>query len=276
MPRKTPLVSVVMSVYNAEAYVNRAIESILSQTLTNFELIIINDASSDKTLALVRSYMRKDKRIRLINNYRNLKVAHSLNKGVSLAKTDLIARMDSDDIALPKRLETQFEFMQSHPDVVIVGTYIRIIDENQKVVSKRTYPSKSDDLKRIMLRYSPFAHPTVMFRKKVFEEFGGYNPKMVPCEDIDFWFKAGVKYDFANIPKALLKYTLSTSSGSHYNLRYTELLGFKIKINAIKNLGYRPNIYDIGYNLLQFLTLWIMPTNTRIKLYNALRSHGLI
>ena len=126
-----------------------------------------------------------------------------------------------------------------------------------------------------MFRYSPFAHPTVMFRKKILEEFGGYDPNMIPCEDIALWFKIGVKYDFGNIPRTLLRYSVSKKSGSHYNLRYTELLGFKIKLNAIKDLGYRPSLYDIVYNLLQFLSLWIVPTNARIKLYNALRSRRL-
>lgn len=274
--RDKPLVSVVMSVFNKDRYLHKAIESILGQTFRDFEFIIVNDASSDKTLPIIRSYMRKDKRIRLINNDHNLKIAHSLNIGISNALADLIARMDADDIALPQRLENQYLFLKKHPAVAIVGTNILIIDENEKEIWKRGYPTRSRDIKKIMFRYSPFAHPTVMFRKKIFQEFGGYDPRMIPCEDIDFWFKIGAKYNFGNIPKTLLKYTLSSASGSHYNLRDTELLGFKIKINAIRKLSFRPSIYDIFYNLLQFLTLWFMPTDTRIKLYNALRSRGLI
>lgn len=273
---KKPLVSVVVPVFNAERIIKKSIESILSQTLKDFELIIVNDASIDKTSEIVSSYAKKDKRIRLINNDHNLKIAHSLNIGVSSTKAEFVARMDADDIALPQRLETQYLFLKTHPKVAIVGTNISIVDENEKTIWKREYPTQSKDLKKIMLRYSPFAHPTVMFRKKIFQKFGGYDPQMIPCEDIDFWFKVGAKYDFGNIPKALLKYSLSSASGSHYNLKDTELLGFKIKINAIRKLGYRPSIYDIFYNLLQFLTLWFMPTTARIKLYNALRSRGLI
>lgn len=276
MKRNKLLVSVIMSVFNTDKYVHRAIESILNQTLKDFEFIIVNDASIDKTSAVVGSYAKKDKRIKVINNDRNLKIAHSLNIGVSLARADLIARMDADDISHPERLEVQYLFLKSHPEVAIVGTNISITDKNEKEVWKREYPTHSKDLKKIMFRYSPFAHPTVMYRKKVYEEFGGYNPNMIPCEDIDFWFRIGAQYDFGNIPKTLLKYTLSQSSGSHYDLRSTELLGFKIKINAIKKYGYRPNIYDIFYNLLQFISLWFMPADARIKLYNALRSRGLI
>lgn len=276
MNRNNVLVSIVMSVYNTEKYVHRAIGSILNQTLKNFEFIIVNDASRDKTSTIVRGYAKKDKRIRLINNDRHLRIAHSLNIGVSYAKADLIARMDADDISHPERLEAQYIFLKANPEVAIVGTNISIADENEREIWERKYPNQSEDIKKIMFRYAPFAHPTVMFRKKVFKELGGYDPQMIPCEDIDFWFKIGAKYDFGNIPKALLKYTLSDLSGSHYNLRNTELIGFKIKINAIKKYGYRPGIYDLVYNLLQFISLWFMPSSTRIKLYNTLRSRGLI
>ncbi len=273
---KKPLVSVVMPVFNAERTIKKSIESILHQTFKDFEFIIINDASKDKTISIIRSYKSRDKRIRLINSAHNLNIARSLNIGVAVARADLIARMDGDDISDPERIKTQYLFLKQHQEVAIVGTNISIIDDHKIEVWKREYPTSSKDLKSIMFRYSPFAHPTVMFRKKIFEEFGGYNPKMVPCEDIDFWFKAGVKYNFGNIPRTFLRYTLSDLSGSRYNLRDTELLGFKIKINAIKKLGYRPNIYDIFYNLLEFLSLWLMPSNFRVKLYNILRSRRLI
>lgn len=271
-----PLVSVIMPTYNSAHYIRQAVESILSQTLSNFEFIIINDASRDKTPSIIRSYMKKDKRIHLVNNKSNLKIAESLNKGIALANAELVARMDDDDISLPQRLQKQFSFFQKNKKVGIVGTNILIIDEDEKIISKREYPTKSKDLKKIMLRYSPFAHPTVMFRKKVFVEVGGYDPKMVPCEDIDFWFKIGSKYDFGCLNEQLLKYRMINTPKSVYGIRNTELLGFKIKMQAIIKYGYRPSFYDILYNLLQFLTLWFFPAHIRIKLYNTLRSRNLI
>lgn len=276
MLRNKPIVSVVMPVFNAERFVHKAIESIFNQTLKDFEFIIVNDASEDKTIEIIHSYAKRDKRIRLINNDRNLKIAHSLNIGVSAARTNLIARIDADDISHPERLEIQYHFLMRHPNVAIVGANISITDDDGKEIWKREYPIQSKDLKKIMLRYSSFAHPAVMFRKEVFKEFGGYDHNMIPCEDIDLWFKIGAKYDLGSIPKTLLKYSLSTESSSHYDLRATELLGFKIKINAIKKLGFRPDTYDLIYNLLQFLSLWLMPADIRIKLYNLLRTHGLI
>lgn len=270
-----PLVSVVMSVFNAEKQVKLAIESIQHQTLKDFEFIIINDASKDKSLEIIQSYMHKDKRIRLIRNKQDLKLAHSLNIGVAHAKADLIARMDPDDISLPKRLEIQYLFLKKHPKVAVVGTNIIIINEEGKELWVREYPTKSDDIKKIMLRYAPFAHPSVMFRKNAFLEFGGYNQKKL-CEDVDFWFRLGTKYKFGNIPEKLLKYTLSNTSHTQRNLRQTELFGFKLRIDAVRHLGYKPSLYDIIYNILQFLTLWIMPPQVRVKVYNEIRSRGLI
>lgn len=276
MANRKPSVSVVMTVFNEDKYVSRAIESILNQTLKNFEFIIVNDASSDKSLSVIRSYMRKDKRIRLINNRKNLKLPHSLNLGVSQAKANFIARMDADDIALPKRLQKECRFLKTHPNVAIVGSNILIVDEEEHIVSKREYSTNSVKLKQTMLRYSPFAHPSVMFRKDIFEEFGGYNKLLNFCEDIDYWFRIGTTYEFGNIPEFLLRYTLKKNSVTHANLHKQELLGFKVKINAILNYGYRPTFYDIVYNIAQFVSLWFMPTDLRIKFYNALRSRNLI
>lgn len=276
MKNNKHLVSVVMPVFNGEKFLSQAIESILNQTLKKFEFIIVNDASKDKSLSIINHYLKIDKRIRLINNKHNKGMAQSLNLGVASAKSDLIARMDQDDVAHPQRLKLEYDYLTKNPHVVIVGTNIIIIDENGKIISKRDYPATSNKLKKIMLRYSPFAHPTVMFRKKIFEELGGYDTHWAPCEDIDFWFKIASKYNLGSLAKPLLRYRLSSKSASHYDVRNTELVGFKLKIHAIKKYNFKPGPYDILYNLLQFLTMWIMPSSLRIKFYNLIRSKKII
>ena len=271
-----PLVSVVMPVFNGDRFIDKAIQSILDQTLKNFEFIIINDASTDKSLQIINKYKRKDKRIKLINNRKNIHMSRSINLGISKATSGLIARMDQDDIAFSNRLEVEYNFMRSHPNITIIGSNIITIDEFDRVIGKRTYQTKSDSLKRTMLRYSPFAHPTVMMRKKVFDELGGFDPQMVPCEDTEFWFRVGSKYEFASIPRFLLKYRVVITSLSHKDVRNTEIMGFKIKINAIRKYGYKPGLYDIIYNILQFSTAWFMPSEMRFRLYDFLRSKNLI
>jgi len=271
---KRPLISVVMPAYNAEKYISQAIESILNQSLTNFELLIINDGSTDSTLRIVRSF--RDKRIRVVTNRKNLKIAKSLNKAVRLSKAGLIARMDADDISLPDRLEKQYRLLSERPGVAIVGANMIIVDEDGRRISKREYPSEDGELKRLMFRYSPFGHPVVVFRKKAFMEFGGYDPTKVPCEDIDLWFRLGSRYNFATVPEYLIKYRILKFSTSHSKLRDLELLGFKVKLNAITQYGYRPSFYDVVYNFGQFITLWLTPASMRVWMYNFLRSRNLI
>lgn len=276
MKKRKPKISVVMPAYNCEGYIGSAIESILKQTFKDFEFIILDDGSSDNTLSVVKNYAKKDRRIKVFRNKKNLQIARTLNKAVKLAKADIVARMDSDDISYKTRLSRQYHFLMEHPDIAIVGSNMSIMDDEGKIVSKREYPTESHRLKKISFRYSPFAHPSVVFRKKVFLEFGGYDHRMVPCEDIDLWFKIGSKYEFANIPKTLLKYRLVISSNSHKSLKKLELLGFKIKINAIRNYGYKISFGDIVFNAGQFASLWFMNAKQRIYFYDFLRSRGII
>lgn len=274
--KRVPLISVIMPAYNAEAYIERAIKSVLNQTCGDFELIIIDDGSSDKTPEIIKKYKKKDRRIKVIRNTNNLQIAHCLNKGAMLARGDFIARMDADDVSYPKRLELQYALFKKNVKVAIVGADMVIIDKKGRPLFKREYPQSDHELKKVMFRYSPFAHPVIMMKKRVFKEFGGYDTKMVPCEDIDLWFKIGSKYQFANIPHPLLKYTLIQSSNSNKSLRMLELLTFKTRLNAIIKYGYWPNAYDIVYNFGQFVSMWVMPTALRVWLYNILRSNKII
>ena len=271
-----PLISVVMPAHNSKKYLASAIESVLNQTFKNFELIIVNDASTDGTLRIIKQFAKKDSRIKIINNKKRLDIAGSLNKGVEKAKASLIARMDADDISLQERLELQYGLIGSSKRIAAVGADIIIMDSLGKDIDTRTYPESSKSLKACMFKYSPFAHPVVMFRKEVFEKVGEYDPKYSPTEDLDLWFRMGRKYEFASVPKLLLRYRLSEKSSSHSILKRVEVLVFKIRIKAVLEYGYKPNAFDIIYNILQFLTLWITPVKYRVKIYNLLRNNNII
>lgn len=274
--KNKPLISVVMPAHNAQKYISGAIESILNQTFKNFELIIINDSSTDKTLTIVKSFSKKDSRIRIVNNDTRLNIARTLNKGISLAKSNIIARMDADDIAFPNRLELQYKLINSSKNIAVVGANIAIMNTVGKQIAIRKYPNSTGELKKCLFRYSPFAHPIVMFRKDMFEEVGGYNPKYSPTEDLDLWFRLGSMYKFKSISEPLLKYRIYERSSSHKAIKNLEILVFKIRLNAISKYGYRPSLYDIIYNVFQFITLWFTPPAYRIKMYNLLRNNDLI
>ncbi|MEL4306297.1 glycosyltransferase family 2 protein [Methanococcoides sp. LMO-2] len=157
-------VSVIMPVYNAEKYLKDAIESILNQSFKNFELLIINDGSNDKSKAIIESH--NDSRIRLLNNEENSGLAKVRNKGIYEAKGEYIAWLDADDISHPLRLEKQVKLLDSHPDVGICGTWVKTI--GTKVTHKWRYPTNPNFIRGRMLFDDPLATSSVMLRKKLF------------------------------------------------------------------------------------------------------------
>lgn len=269
-------ISVVMPAYNTQEYISSAIESILNQTFKKFELIIVNDCSTDDTRKIIELFARKDSRIKLINNEIRLNIASSLNKGISMASSNIIARMDADDISLSNRLELQYKLINSSKGIAVVGANMIVMDIDENETAIRSYPSSSKELKACLFRYSPFAHPVVCFRKSMFDKVGGYNPKYSPTEDLDLWFRLGSKYEFASVKEPLLKYRLYQNSSSHKSLKDLEILVFKIRFEAIIKYGYRPSFFDLIYNVLQFITLWFTPAKHRGRIYNFLRNNNLI
>lgn len=180
----SPLISVVMPVWNGAAYLREAIESILNQTFTDFEFIIIDDGSTDDTVAIINSY--QDERIRLIQQeHEGIVVA--LNRGVAEARAEWVARMDADDIAYPQRFETQLALIKSKPDTVLCHTQICMIGETNYIVKVGRFP-RSEGLLLLRLCYQcPFVHSTVMFRKDVFLASGGYLAEERHAEDYGLW-----------------------------------------------------------------------------------------
>lgn len=271
-----PKVSVLMPAYNAEKYIAEAIESILSQTFKDFEFIIIDDASTDNTWKLIKQHAKKDKRIRAYRNEKNLNIAGTLNKGIKLAKSEIIARMDADDISLPARLSEQYKYLTDHKNVAVIGGDIILIDEDGNTLHKRTYEHNSKKMKKNIFRYLPFAHPTTMYRKNVVEEFGLYDKSKSPSEDMDLWIKIGTKHDFGSISKPIFKYRTFLKSSSNKKLRWVEINTIKMRFFAATKYGYMPSFTDIIYNLIQLATVYIMPAKTRVDLFNYLRSKNLI
>jgi len=198
-----PLVSVVMSVYNGEKFLKKSIESILAQTLTEIELVIINDGSTDDTERIIKSF--NDNRVVYVKQT-NHGLVYSLNKGLELAKASLIARMDADDVAQPTRLAKQAMFLESNPDHVLVGSNLTFIDEKDRILFESPMLLNDSELRLEMLIRSPFGHPTVMYRKQAVMDAGLYNPKFKSAEDYDLWGRLAKKGKIANINESLLRY----------------------------------------------------------------------
>lgn len=196
---------------NAERFVGEAIESVLNQTFGNFELIFINDGSTDKTKEIVLSY--QDPRIIYLDNERNLGLATSYNRGIDIAKGDYIARMDSDDICRPDRFEKQLSLLETRPDLDIVGSSISIINEEGRYMARHHRSVTQKGIKFSSLFSTPMYHPTVMGRAKIFKSYH-FNENLVNSEDYELWSRLLFETDtsFANIDEPLLKYRVYPGS----------------------------------------------------------------
>lgn len=201
-----PLISVLMPVYNSEDYLKQAIESILNQTFTNFEFLIFDDGSTDKSKEIILKYAEKDSRIIFFLSPENQGYTKHLNKGLEIAKGKYIARMDSDDICLPNRLQMQVNFMEKNEKVWVLGASSLIIDKDANEVGISTRITDPEKLYFISFFINPLSHPTVIFRKDQILKIGGYNNAKVPSEDFDLWVKVLGNGKIANLETPLLKY----------------------------------------------------------------------
>ena len=211
----TPKISVVMSVYSDDEFLPAAIDSILSQSYTDFEFIIVNDNPGNEALrGILRKYRDRDGRIVIVENERNLGLGASLNRGLNAASGEYIARMDSDDISLPARLEKQLNFMEENEETVLLGTAAERIDEHGVKYGRMSLPAAHSVLSE-MLRYTTAAyHPTWMFRRSVLDKLGGYRPFPV-AQDYDFlWRLTDLGYKISNLQEPLFLYRISTGNAS--------------------------------------------------------------
>lgn len=242
-------VSVLMPVYNGEKHVAQAVESVLNQTYKNFEFVIIDDGSTDKTERIIRSY--KDKRIRYLKNPTNQGIVKSLNRGIDLANGKYIARMDADDICLPRRIETEYLFLESNKKIGVVGTWIKGIGFQKTTFS---YDAKSTDIKCGLLFEVPFAHPAVMIRKNVLTKYHiRYSDKYKYVEDYALWVKLKDITEFANIPEMLLYHRFHNQQiGKKYGSE-TKINLDKLQKEILLGMGIK-NVDMTSYKRLRDLT----------------------
>ncbi len=205
---RAPAISVVMPVYNAETFVREAVESILAQTFTNFELIVINDGSTDGSLMILEEMASRDPRVVLLDRP-NGGIVSALNAGIECARGQFIARMDADDVAMPERFALQYERMMTEPMLGVLGSFIRIIDKAGKVVRILDYPVTPKETALYLEYPSTVAHPAVMIRKEALMKVGGYRAVVNNAEDYDLWLRISeIGYSIANLPIPLLNYRM--------------------------------------------------------------------
>lgn len=236
---RPPKVSVIMPVYNAGGYLKIAVESLLNQTYVDFELLAIDDCSTDGSLDLLQSY--KDCRIRILKNEKNLGQGLTRNRGLGEALGVFVAFMDNDDVSHPDRLKRQVEYLDLNPAVAVVGSWARIIDSDGKIIRIWEHPAEPAEVKQAILKFCPVINPSVMARRLALIEAGGYQPGMT--EDYPLWLSIAEHHSIANIPETLIDYRVHVSQLSLRKLALQVHASNRVRRSAIKRwrqLGILP------------------------------------
>jgi Glycosyl transferase family 2 len=200
-----------MAVYNGERHVQEAIDSILTQTFTDFEFVIVNDGSTDKTRELLSSF--RDPRIRLIENAQNQGLTKSLNRGFTVTQGDYVARQDADDISEPERLAKQVNYLEKHHEVALLGSWYRKIDDFGHIIGELQLPCDTNVLRWYLLFYCPFVHSAMILRKQlVVEQIGLYNESFIYSQDYDLWCRIASRFPVANLDEYLVRYRITSVS----------------------------------------------------------------
>jgi len=229
-----PLLTVLMSVKNGEPYLRETVESILNQTFRDFDYLILDNASKDNSREIIRSF--NDPRIRLIELPEDIGQVAALNKGLDMIETTLVARMDADDISMPRRFERQVAFMEKHPEIGVCGTYAVAFEGEKQVRWQK--PCRPDDVKARLLFGCCLAHPSVMLRKELFDKYRlRYDEKIGFSEDWELWLRASRHFPLANIPEYLLKYRIHTSSVSSRYFDERQKVDEQLMKRALEPLG---------------------------------------
>lgn len=240
-----PSVSVVMPVRDGAQHLAEAVESILEQSLRDFEFIVVDDGSSDETPAILEHYARRDRRMVILRRPSEGYVV-ALNHGCTLARSPYIARMDADDVSFPERLDRQIAYLARRSDVALLGTAHTEITEDGTVVGMSAYPSETNAVAIRLLVKNCLAHPTVVFSRTVFEQVGGYRTALRPSEDYDLWLRIADRHAIANLDEPLLAYRVHPQSVSMRNLRQQVLSRLAAQAAArIRRAGGDDGLADV-------------------------------
>ena len=262
------MISIILLTYNGSKFISKAVESVLSQSFSDFELLVIDDGSIDNTADIVQEFANKDSRMIYLKNEKNLGIQKSLNRGLKEAKGEYIARIDDDDIWIdPEKLRKQAEFLNANSDYVLVGTGVIMQNEAGLELFRFLNPESDKDIREKLLIKNCFIHSSVVFRKDVAFKFGGYSEKQEVrhVEDYDLWLKLGTIGKLANLPNYSVRFTLRPGSISSENKSEQ----FKKNIAFIKKYKNQyPNYWQAiiwGYFRWMFYKLYRIIPLTGLK-----------
>lgn len=246
-----PAISVIMPVYNASEYLAEAIESIISQTFEDWELILIDDGSTDGSASIIDRYAKSDNRLKHYTNERNLGLIPTLNRGISLCKGRYIARMDADDVSLPDRFEEQYKFLEKNKDIAMCGINAILIDSEGKNTGKISGLETDEYLRINLLFTTSFVHPGMMIRADVLKE-NLYDERYKHAEDYELWCRIARNHKVANIPHFLLRYRWHATNVSVVNRKTQEDIKQKVIREQLLLLGLEPTEEELYLHTISY------------------------
>jgi glycosyltransferase involved in cell wall biosynthesis len=252
-----PKVSILMCVYNGETHLKEAIDSILEQTFADFEFVIVEDGSTDRTPEILAEYAAQDSRIVLIRNNENLGLEKSLNRGLVATQGEYFARQDADDISLPNRLELQVKFLDEHPEVCALGSAVQFIDEKGNVWGEDHLPTDHDSLRSLLLINNFMHHSSMMIRRDLLQNLGGYDTTMRYTEDYDLWWRLSSLSHLATLPDILVRRRLDDGPRISKLYREKQLqYAYKLSLRAVQeSLPDASSLNEEAYQTFWWTTL---------------------
>lgn len=229
--------TVFTTFYGNTAYLDQTIASVLSQTFRDFEYLIVNDGDSGEKSDSIRARFN-DPRIRVVNLER-LGIARARQRGLEMARGDLIAIIDSDDVCEPDRLERQVAFLRQHADHVVVGSAVQLIDEQSKTIGFRYYPLEDEEIRRKLLIFNCIAQPSATARRSALLQAGGYTPEFPAGEDYDLWLRVARIGKLHNLHEPLIRYRIHQGGGKSQLLKRQLRDSIRVRWKAARKYGYR-------------------------------------
>lgn len=261
---KNPKISVIMPNYNCEKYIAKAIDSILNQTFTDFEFIIIDDGSTDNSWNIIQEYAKKDERIVAVRNDENKHIVYTRNRWLKIAKWEYIAFLDSDDVAYKERFEKQLDFMDIHKNIWLCWSNFDFIDNTWKITWGKKFPETDKEIKKSIWFRNPFWQNTMMILKKCFDEIWFYDDWFRNAEDLDMWIRMWTKYEMYNLQENLVQYRIYWENSILKQQKLMIQNTLKARRKALKlwyNIWIKWIIFYIWTWFMQFLppkfVLWL-------------------
>ncbi len=261
-----------MPVYNAEKYLSESIQSILTQTLSCFEFLIVDDASTDSSYELLKAISLKDKRIRIYRMNRNVGLAKSLNTLIPKTKGKYIARMDADDMAFPNRLQKQVEFLEKNTDVIACGGQVEIIDELNQHVAYKSFPQNPSVCYNTIMNFMVIQPPLLMAKGSVMRKLR-YDNHIFGNDDISLHFKLLEFGKLSNIKDFILQYRYSLLSLTHKNPKKVFFLALRVRLRAILYKSYSPPSFNFLLAILESFIVLLLPNALILYVFSLIRTH---